>query len=45
MRTVTHAQMTCGATHFHLRARMQAFEGGTPVRDDSYTATIPRQPV
>jgi putative CocE/NonD family hydrolase len=45
VRTVTHTHMTCDATHFHLRARMQAFEGDTSVRNETYSATIPRQSV
>ena len=43
VRTLTHTRMNCDATHFHLRARMQAFEDDTPVRDQTYSATIPRQ--
>lgn len=45
VRTVTHTHLSCDSTHFHLRARMQAFDGDSSVRDKTYTARIPRHAV
>ena len=45
VRTVTHTHLSCDSTHFHLRARIQAFDRDTAVRDKTYMANIPRQAV
>lgn len=42
VKTVTNTQLTCSETEFHIRARMQAFEGDVSVRDETYAVSIPR---
>ncbi|MFO1171014.1 MAG: CocE/NonD family hydrolase [Hyphomicrobiaceae bacterium] len=42
IRTATFQRMTADATHFHIEARLEAFEGETKVCDRKWRETIPR---
>jgi len=42
-RTVTHSLMTSDATHFHIKADLDAFEGDTPVFSRTWLRAIPRR--
>ena len=42
VRLATHSEMTADATHFHLRNKMEAWEGKTAVFAKEYRKSIPR---
>lgn len=42
IRTVTQQHMTSDRTHFHIEARLEAFDGETKVADRTWRETIPR---
>ena len=42
LRTETHSQMTCDSTHFHLTARVEAYEGNTLIYERDIKETIAR---
>jgi uncharacterized protein len=45
IRTETWTEMTCDATHFHLRAGVEAFDGDTPFLHRDWELSIPRDGV
>ena len=42
IRTVTETRLTCDATHFHIEARLRAWEGDREVRDHRWNRSVPR---
>ncbi|MEM1351712.1 MAG: CocE/NonD family hydrolase [Pseudomonadota bacterium] len=42
LRTETHSEMTCDATHFHLTARVEAYENDTLIYSRDLSDSIPR---
>ena len=41
-RTESHTEVTCDATHFHVRAWLRTFEGGSPFVERSWNFRVPR---
>ena len=41
-RTETHTEVTCDATHFHVRAWLRAYDGGSPFVSRDWEFRVPR---